>query len=326
MTPFDLDEILPDFEPVRLPRRQNGNSPQGLAVTLLTDYTLRARARLPSAAIVALLVESGVTPGGARTTISRLARRGVLDSSRQGRHTFYRLTQPTAIALAIGGEAIAAFATRAESWDGRWTLIAFSLPKGGDTQRRALRGRLRWLGYAPLYDGLWVSPHRLPREAVAALSEIAPGATTVFRARQVDLDMAVAREPLDAWELASTVHRYESFVQRWSPLLPRIGSGDVGGAEAVRARTEVMDTYRRFIGLDPCLPMRLMPAGWPREHAREVFVAVYDGLGQPALRHVSDLVARVTGSRQPDITIHTVADMLTGVLPGSGPTRMPTPP
>jgi phenylacetic acid degradation operon negative regulatory protein len=56
-TPFDIEEIFPEdaAESVRLPRRQAGSSPQGLAVTLLADYTLRTRARLPSAAIVALL-------------------------------------------------------------------------------------------------------------------------------------------------------------------------------------------------------------------------------------------------------------------------------
>ena len=63
---FSIEEIYPEEagRPVRLPRRQTGNSPQCLAVTLLADYTLRTRARLPSAAIVALLVESGITPAG----------------------------------------------------------------------------------------------------------------------------------------------------------------------------------------------------------------------------------------------------------------------
>src|SRR4051812_40419459 len=60
-SPYDIDEIFPQdaADPVRLPRRQAGNSPQGLAVTLLADYTLRSRAWLPSAAIVALLAEAG---------------------------------------------------------------------------------------------------------------------------------------------------------------------------------------------------------------------------------------------------------------------------
>ncbi|MET8066915.1 PaaX family transcriptional regulator, partial [Micromonospora sp. NPDC005313] len=60
--PFDIEEIYPDEGPAaRLPRRQAGTSPQSVAVTLLADYTLRTRAALPSAAIVALLGEAGVT-------------------------------------------------------------------------------------------------------------------------------------------------------------------------------------------------------------------------------------------------------------------------
>ena len=72
-SPYDIGEIFPDnaAEAVRLPRRQVGSSPQGLAVTLLADYTLRTRAWLPSAAIVALLTETGVSQAGARTAISR---------------------------------------------------------------------------------------------------------------------------------------------------------------------------------------------------------------------------------------------------------------
>ncbi|MEU8612965.1 PaaX family transcriptional regulator, partial [Actinoplanes sp. NPDC048791] len=75
-SPYDIEEIFPDdaAETVRLPRRQAGSSPQGLTVTLLADYTLRNRAWLPSAAIVALLAEACDSQAGARTAISRLAR------------------------------------------------------------------------------------------------------------------------------------------------------------------------------------------------------------------------------------------------------------
>ena len=85
-SPYDIDEIFPDDAAgaMRLPRRQAGNSPQGLTVTLLADYTLRTRAWLPSAAIVALLGEAGVSHAGARTAISRLARRGVLAGAGRG--------------------------------------------------------------------------------------------------------------------------------------------------------------------------------------------------------------------------------------------------
>lgn len=308
--PFNLEEIFPDAEAVpRLPRRQAGSSSQGLAVTLVADYTWTTRAWLPSAAIVALLGEFGVTSGAARTTISRLARRGVLEGSRQGRHSSYRLTGPAALDLSYGASAIAAFAVRPESWDGSWTLIAFSVPERESSQRRALRAHLRWNGYAPLYDGVWVWPHPLTEKARAELAEVALGSMTVFRAQHLELAAEANRNPVEAWDLRAIAKQYEAFIRRWSGRLPRIAAGGVTGAAAVRTRTEVMDIYRRFPVLDPMLPAELMPRDWPRARAREVFVAVYDGLAEPAEQHVRAVVARVADEPCGDIRAHTVAEM-----------------
>lgn len=314
VSPFDIEEIFPDVGTgsVRLPRRQAGSSPQGLAGTLVADYTLTTRAWLPSAVIVALLAESGVSSGGARTAISRLARRGVLESNRHGRRSSYRLTPAAAANLAVGGAWIAAFAGLAESWDGCWTLVAFSLPQEEGTRRRALRGRLRWLGYAPLYDGLWLSPHALGPRAEAELAAESLGSMTVFRARHVEIGTVAGRNPIDAWDVPAIAEQYEAFVRRWEPVLPRIRSGKLAGAEAVRARTEVMDTYRRFPVLDPLLPSRLLPPGWLRCRARELFVAVYDGLAEPAQEHVRAVLSRFADPR-PDIRAHTIAELSAGL-------------
>ncbi|WCN83311.1 PaaX family transcriptional regulator [Micromonospora sp. LH3U1] len=316
-SPFDIDEIYPDDgdHPLRLPRRQVGNSPQGVAVTLLADYTLRTRADLPSAAIVALLAETGVTAAGARTAISRLARRGVLEGGRVGRRSSYRLSRAAAANLSAGGNWILVSTTSPARWDGCWTIVAFSLPQDHSTQRRALRAQLRWLGYAPLYDGLWISPHELTPPARAQLDQLTLGAVTVFRGRQADLDSTSHRAPIEAWDIEAISRSYEAFLQRWRPLLPRVASGQVDGAAAVRARTEIMDTFRRFPVLDPQLPVELLPEGWLRRPARELFEAVYDGLAAPAERHVRAVVARCADGAQPGIEAHTTADILAGVAP-----------
>ena len=311
-SPYDIEEIFPD-DSVRLPRRQSGNSPQGLTVTLLADYTLRARAWLPSAAIVALLAEAGVSHAGARTTISRLARRGVLEGSKQGRNSSYRLTWAAAHDLAAGGRSIVAAAAADEPWDGRWTLIAFSVPQDEVARRRELRSRLRWFGCAPLYDGLWISPHDLTDKTRTQLAELASGAMTVFRARHVELGGSTGRDPLDAWDTAAIARHYEDFLRRWRPLLPDIRASRITGVEAVRARTEVMDTYRRLPILDPRLPLRLLPPGWPREPARDLFAAVYDGLAGPAEDHVRAVASRFTTDPLPGVRAHTVEDMLAGL-------------
>ncbi|GGM79806.1 PaaX family transcriptional regulator C-terminal domain-containing protein [Dactylosporangium sucinum] len=312
---FDIEEIFPDEDAaaVRLPRRQAGAAPQGLAVTLLADYTLRTGARLPSAAVVALLTEAGVSEAGARAAISRLARRGVLEGSRHGKHSSYRLAPAAAAQISAGGRWIVSSMAGAEPWDEWWTLIAFSLPQEERTRRRALRGQLRWQGYAPLYDGLWVSPHPLPAPAAEQLAQVAGGAMTVFRARHVELDAGAGRDPLQAWDIAGIAEQYDAFVRRWRSLLPRIRGGRVGGAEAIRARTEIMDTFRRFAVLDPRLPVRLLPPGWQRPAALEVFTAVYDGLVGTAEQHVRAVAASHAMGSPDGVRAHTVADLLAGV-------------
>lgn len=311
---------VPPADSLDLPRRQSGNSPQGLTVTLLADYGLRAPAWFPSGAIVALLGESGVSPGSARAGISRLARRGVIESKRRGRSTAYRLTARAAAGLVSGGAAVASFTEQAETWDGYWTLVAFSLPQEGDARRRALRSRLRWIGCAPLYDGLWVSPTPLPDGASEDLVGEGLGSVTIFRARCLEILGPGGRDPLGAWDLDPVRERYELFVKEWGALRPRIRAGDLRGAEALRTRTVVMDTYRHFLSLDPRVPVRLMPRGWPRQRAREVFAEVYDGLLDVALEHVVEAVRTFDADERPYPAAHTVEDLRSGVLKGQAGT------
>ncbi|WIN00267.1 PaaX family transcriptional regulator C-terminal domain-containing protein [Actinoplanes oblitus] len=310
VSPYDIEDIFPnDPASVRLPRQQAGSTAQNLAVTLLADYTLSTRAWLPSASIVALLEEAGVGSGAARTAISRLFRAGILESSRDGRYSSYRLTTAAAANLSAGGAWIARFANRVEPWDGYWTLVSFSFPQDERGRRRTLRGQLRWLGFAPLYDALWVSPDAPNPVVKERLTTTTLGTMTMFRARQVDLATPASRNPIDAWDVAAIARRYHTFIRHWEPMLPRIRAGEVSGAAAVQARTEIMDAYRQFPIVDPELPIELMPANWPRAQARELFVTVYDRLAAPAQDHVRTLVTRFSDVPSSEIRAHSTAEM-----------------
>jgi phenylacetic acid degradation operon negative regulatory protein len=311
VSPYDIEEVFPDGPTtVGLPRNPSVSTAQNLAMTLVTDYTLRTHAWLPSASIVALLDEAGIGRAAARTAISRLSRRGILESVREGRYSSYRLTSAAAADLTAGAAWIAGFATRVDPWDGYWTLVAFSFPQDERGQRRALRGQLRWLGYAPLYDGLWLSPDAPNPTVEDRLTRVTPGAMTMFRARHVELATQTNRNPIEAWDIAAIGRSYETFIRRWRSLLPRIRGGKISGAAAVHARTEIMDSYRLFPIIDPQLPIELMPARWPRADAREVFVAIYDGLAGLAQDHVRAIVTKFSDSPCPEIQAHTTAEMV----------------
>jgi phenylacetic acid degradation operon negative regulatory protein len=53
-----------------------------------------------------------------------------------------------------------------------------------------------------------------------------------------------------------------------------------------------MDEWRAFPGLDPDLPAELLPGGWPRTDARELFIACYDLLGPLAALRVRQIITR----------------------------------
>lgn len=298
---------------MRLPRRRAGRSPQDLATIVVTDYTISTRAWLPTAALVALLGEFDVAAAAARMTVSRLARRGLLEGRRQGRRSYYRLTQSAAVGLSTAGSAIATFGVEPQDWDGLWTVVVFTVPEEEIAQRRALRGALRWRGYAPLYDGVWVSPHPMTAETRAYLSAATFGALTVLRAQHCDLGMQVTRNPVDAWDLAGMVEQYERFIRHWSRLVPRITNGKITHAAALRTRTEMLDAYRGFLMIDPRLPAELMPPDWPRRRARDLFITVYDGLAEPAQQYVRGVVAHADDASSGGIRAHTVAEMAAGI-------------
>src|SRR6201987_5109280 len=132
--------------------------PPRLLLTLLGASGWQRPEPLPSAAIVALLAEFGVSDSAARAALSRLTRNGLLLTSRHGRRTYLHLSARAADVLDDGGRRIFSFGRRPAPWDGMWSLVAFSIPEEHRAARDELRKALRWLGFAPLYDGLWVSP------------------------------------------------------------------------------------------------------------------------------------------------------------------------
>jgi phenylacetic acid degradation operon negative regulatory protein len=263
-----------------LPRAQEGANPQHLIMTLLGDYWYGREEYLPSSGLVAIAAEFDVSEASARVALSRLYRRGMLTSVRQGRRTFYAIHPEVRSVLGANRDRAVAFLSGPDtSWDGRWTVITFSIPENQRGVRHALRTRLRALGFGAVYDGVWVSPRPLADVAMKELVSMEVEHATVFRADVVSPETPGPGHPLAAWNLDEVRGEYEQFLSRFQPLVRRIRAGTVGASEALVSRTAVMDTWRRFPRLDPDLPARLLPDGWPRMRARDLFLEVYEALG-----------------------------------------------
>jgi phenylacetic acid degradation operon negative regulatory protein len=273
--------------------------PPRLLLTLLGDYWWRRTEPLPSAALVALLAEFGVSDSAARAALSRLTRNQLLITEKSGRRTVVRLSQRAARVLDDGGEQIFSFGRTSRPWDGQWSLVAFSIPEHNRAARDLLRKQLRWLGFAPLYDGLWVSPRDHASEVISELAELGITTATAFRAATIP-GVSPDGLPQRAWDLDSLRARYDHFISNTERLRERTLAGRVSPVAALVTRTRVMDEWRAFPGLDPDLPDELLPDAWPRATARELFTTTYDLLGPLAAHRVRQIIARYS----PGLAVH----------------------
>ena len=289
--------------------------PPRLLLTLLGDYWWQRTESLPSAAIVGLLAEFGVSDSAARAALSRLTRHGLLVTSRSGRRTFVRLSRRAADVLDDGGRRIFSFGATPAPWDGMWSLVAFSIPEEHRSARDELRKELRWLGFAPLYDGLWVCPRDHAGDVMARLKHLGISTATAFRATALPAVAATgavgavaaagaaaaegaggalvtADIPARAWDLSGLRDRYQEFTEFAGLLRDQTVAGEITTADALVARTRVMNEWRAFPAMDPDLPYELLPPAWPRAAARDLFITCYDLLGPLAARRVRQIIAR----------------------------------
>jgi phenylacetic acid degradation operon negative regulatory protein len=238
-----------------------------MLTTMLGDYWFWRREHLPSAVLVRLLAEWGASKGSARASIRRLADRGVLVRSREGRTTSYGLRFRTQEALVEHAHRLLSFGATSPSWDGHWTMVAFSIPEGSRNLRHSVRVALRNLGLRPLYDGLWVSPF-------GARSRPSRSCGTVRRHGHRDAcrrGVGVAGRRIAAPGLRSAERRraYEAFAARYEPMIERVRAGEFHPAEAFLARESLMSDWMVMRQLDPDLPSELLRKHGPgRTRAR----------------------------------------------------------
>ena len=277
-----------------------------LLLRLLGDYWLSPSATIPSTALVDLMADFGVSSHGSRAALARLSKRGLLTSVRRGRRTYYGLTERAVAVLQDGARRFARFGAGDVEWDGRWRVVAFSVPESIRPVRYVLRERLRWLGFAPLYDGLWVSPWGSLDQVISTLRELNLETATAMYATPVE-SPEIGRHPVQAWDLVAAEEAYRQFLATWSPWRDSVQAGDVGVAEALRLRTEITGSWREFPNVEPDLPAELLPPHWLRADARQLFIDVYDGLGPIAELRVRQVVSSYTDDEDAKPRHHAVA-------------------
>ncbi len=201
------------------------------------------------------------------SSAARLAEQGVVRSEKQGRRARWHLTDAGRRLLAEGTERIYGFGTGDDRWDGRWLVVLCSVPEDQRAKRHQLRTRLGFAGFGFLAPGrgavarTW-SGRRLPPPCSRDL-DLLPGAV-VFRAEAGDV---VAPDDLlrRAWDLDALAAEYAAFVDGVRGTVP------AARRVASPPSSTWSTSWRRFPFIDPEIPARLLPAGWPGRAGQGLF-------------------------------------------------------
>ena len=263
--------------------------PQALLLTVLGRHLLdREGLAVGAGTFIAVLGRLGVSEQAARSTLTRMVRRGLLDRRQQGRRAYFTLTGDSRSLLKEGRGRIFAPAPVRERWDGEWTLLSFSIPESRRDERHRLRARLAWAGFGLLRDGLWLAPGRV--EVAGLISDLRLD-------KHVDAFAARALAPTDvaelverAWDLDDLRGRYDAFAARWRGGRAPAPPGDL--ARQVCLITE----WRHIIREDPLLPADYLPADWPALEAARLFHRLHDRYSPGAAETFGELLVAVDAS------------------------------
>jgi phenylacetic acid degradation operon negative regulatory protein len=271
---------------------------QFIIFVLFGDVIVQRGGQAWTASLLRMLDVLGVSERAARSTLSRMRRKGWLKPEREGRHSQYALTAKGRRILEEGGQRI--FEPRKQEWDGRWHLAVYSLPEKKRRLRNDLRKRLSWLGFGRLAPGTWISPHERHAEVAAMLDDLgAREYAEIFSGLR--LEGGDDREIVErCWDLRSLNQQYARFIARWEPEFEKCTQSLVRGdglspANCFAQRFWITHEYSPFPRLDPNLPVALLPDGWLGDRAAAVFNGYRNLLNERSAEFIETTLMGVNG-------------------------------
>lgn len=271
------------------------SSSRDLLLTLFGEHLAAVPRPVWVGTLVRLLGLHGVSEGTVRTTLSRMSADGWVASTRRGRNSFYRLTPEGREEAEARGERRTYRDSWTEPWDGRWTLLHYSITGDRAEVRSRLRKRLRRLGFGPAGGGLWLSPHR----AAERLEELASQfgleeRLRVFRGEHVgpaESEVLLER----CWDLPDLNRDYEAFIDRrlgqYRRCRRKLEEGTLEAETAFVLHLELLQEFADFPLADPVLPPSLQPETWAGECAEVLYESLRDLLAGPAGSYVDEVLA-----------------------------------
>ncbi|MEV8531412.1 PaaX family transcriptional regulator C-terminal domain-containing protein [Streptomyces sp. NPDC051211] len=262
--------------------------PSSLINTVYGAFLRRLGGWISVADLITLMSELDVDGPAARSAISRLKKKGVLEPERRDA-TGYRLGEAAQPVFDEGDRRIFGSLEPAKLSDG-WAMAVFSVPESERSYRYQLRTRLAWMGFGNIAPGVWLAPGRLLGDARDMLVRRGLSDYVHLFAADYAAFSDLPGTVSSWWDFPAIQEQYAAFTREYGPLAAECaGQRETDGSEAFRRYVPMLTQWRRLPYLDPGLPTELLPADWNAVAARQTFQQLHEVLALPSLRHVQQV-------------------------------------
>lgn len=242
----------------------------GFIVTIYGDVVEPRGGLLWMGSLIEICARVAISESLVRTAVSRLVAAGRLEGTREGRRSYYRLTEAAGREFAAAAARIFAPAPPPADW--RFLL--------GEEATPELLAR----GFAAIAPGVLLGP-----------DDGGPVPGIAFRA-----DWRQDRDGLRAlaaehWRLDERAAALAAFVARFEPLVSALAAAPPEPEAALLARLLLVHAWRGIALDDPRLPPEALPEAWPEPAARRLFARLYIGLSAAADSHLHAAFTRLDG-------------------------------
>jgi phenylacetic acid degradation operon negative regulatory protein len=239
--------------------------PQSVMLSFLGLYLRGREVAVSTGSLIDVFGRVGVGEEAVRSTVARMVKRDLLARHPRGRKVYVGLTPRSAAVLDDGHRRMWEVGAVNRSWDGTWTVVAFSLPDERRSDRHDLRTRLQWAGFGPLQGGLWVAPGA--RDVTATLDGLDLERHLVVLSGAAVAPSSARDIVGRAFDTAGIARAYDDFLGNWAPP----GNRAAALPDDLARQLLLHADWLRSVRGDPLLPAEHLPDGWPAIEAEQVF-------------------------------------------------------
>jgi phenylacetic acid degradation operon negative regulatory protein len=256
------DLSVNDSENGAAQQRVGTGSARSILLTLLGEFVWPDGRPVWTATLIHVMTGIGINEKSARQAIARANAAGWIEAGRFGRETCWTLTDAGRKVIEDGAHRVHSMSHNLP-WDGRWLIVAISLPDSHRSERTKLYRALSWAGFGNPMPGIWVNPHaERESETRRIISELSlTGFTCAFAGPALQIGLTDRQLVDRSWDMKAVAANYDELLGRFGRLKARTDD------DTLFNHVQLVNEWQRLPFIDPVLPTALLP---PRWRGREV--------------------------------------------------------